>query len=130
MVANATREEVQRLVAEGWQLIEVLPREEYDELHIAGALAVRAGDWPLAVVVNDARIVLGRLRARDVERHSSRRANEVMLDGPRTVRGHGRSPNSRHGWMNARSRACSLRLPTASLSGTCAERTCSRLRAV
>jgi rhodanese-related sulfurtransferase len=37
---NVTREEVQRLVADGGQVVEVLPREEYDELHIAGAVGI------------------------------------------------------------------------------------------
>jgi hypothetical protein len=31
-----TRADVQRLLAEGAQLVEVLPRAEYDERHIAG----------------------------------------------------------------------------------------------
>jgi CBS domain-containing protein len=51
------------------------------------AEAMQAGDWPLAVVVNDARIVLGRVRPRDLERSSSVRAKDIMLDGPRTIRG-------------------------------------------
>jgi rhodanese-related sulfurtransferase len=32
------REDVQRLVAEGAQLVEVLPREEFDEQHLPGAI--------------------------------------------------------------------------------------------
>jgi rhodanese-related sulfurtransferase len=36
----ATREDVQRLVALGGQVVEVLPREQYDELHIKGALSI------------------------------------------------------------------------------------------
>jgi len=32
------REGVQRLVADGAQLVEVLPRPEYEEEHIAGAI--------------------------------------------------------------------------------------------
>jgi rhodanese-related sulfurtransferase len=40
MPENVTREDVQRLVAEGAQLVEVLPREEYDDLHLAGALSI------------------------------------------------------------------------------------------
>jgi rhodanese-related sulfurtransferase len=40
MPENVTRADVQRLVAEGGQLVEVLPREQYDELHIAGALSI------------------------------------------------------------------------------------------
>lgn len=33
-----TAEDVQRLVAEGAQLVEVLPREEYEEQHLPGAV--------------------------------------------------------------------------------------------
>jgi phage shock protein E len=40
MPENVTHEQVQRLVAEGAQLVEALPREEYDELHIAGAVNI------------------------------------------------------------------------------------------
>jgi rhodanese-related sulfurtransferase len=38
MPTEVGREEVQRLLAEGAQLVDVLPREDYDEEHIAGAL--------------------------------------------------------------------------------------------
>jgi rhodanese-related sulfurtransferase len=34
------RSEVQRLVREGAQLVDVLPREEYEELHLAGAVSI------------------------------------------------------------------------------------------
>jgi rhodanese-related sulfurtransferase len=37
---SVTRELVQRLAAAGAQLVETLPREEYDELHIAGAVNI------------------------------------------------------------------------------------------
>ena len=40
MPTPATREDVQRLAAAGGQIVEVLPREQYDELHIAGAVNV------------------------------------------------------------------------------------------
>ncbi len=40
MPENVTREDVQRLGAEGAQIVEVLPREEYEELHIAGAVGI------------------------------------------------------------------------------------------
>jgi rhodanese-related sulfurtransferase len=40
MPENATREDVRRLVAEGAQLVDVLPRAEYDELHLAGAVSI------------------------------------------------------------------------------------------
>lgn len=34
------REEVQRLVGEGAQLVEVLPRAEYEEEHLPGAINI------------------------------------------------------------------------------------------
>jgi rhodanese-related sulfurtransferase len=37
---SATREDVQRLAETGGQIVEVLPREQYDELHIKGAVNV------------------------------------------------------------------------------------------
>ena len=40
MVKNVTRDDVQRLVAQGAHVVEVLPRDEYDELHIAGAVTI------------------------------------------------------------------------------------------
>jgi len=38
MPAEATRDDVQRLLAGGAQLVEVLPRDEYDEEHLPGAI--------------------------------------------------------------------------------------------
>ncbi len=43
---DATREQVMRLVAEGAQLVEVLPRAEYEEEHIAGALNLPLKELP------------------------------------------------------------------------------------
>lgn len=40
MPREIDREEVQRLVTEGAQLIEVLPREEYEEEHLPGAINI------------------------------------------------------------------------------------------
>ncbi len=48
---------------------------------------VRRGEWPLAVVVNEERVVLGRLRPRDLQAHPEAVAEEIMVDGPRTIRG-------------------------------------------
>lgn len=39
MPSNVFREDVQRLAADGAQIVEVLPHDEYDDLHIAGALS-------------------------------------------------------------------------------------------
>ena len=40
MPRNATREDVRRLVAEGAQLVEVLPRDDYEELHVEDAVSI------------------------------------------------------------------------------------------
>lgn len=40
MAGAVTREEVQRLVAEGAQLVDVLPAREYEREHIAGAISI------------------------------------------------------------------------------------------
>lgn len=64
MPEEIDRREVQRLVAEGAQLVEVLPPEEYAEEHLPGAiniplrrLAERAGeldrDRPVIVYCHD-----------------------------------------------------------------------------
>ena len=38
MPKGIDRDEVQRLLSEGAQLVEVLPREEYEEEHLPGAI--------------------------------------------------------------------------------------------
>jgi rhodanese-related sulfurtransferase len=38
MARNIERDEVQRLAGEGAQLLEVLPKEEYEEEHLPGAV--------------------------------------------------------------------------------------------
>lgn len=40
MPQNVTRNEVLQLAAEGGQIVEVLPSDEYDERHIAGAISI------------------------------------------------------------------------------------------
>jgi len=40
MPETVARETVRQLVAAGGQLVDVLPRDEYDELHIEGALSI------------------------------------------------------------------------------------------
>ena len=40
MPETVTRDAVQRLAGRGAQVVEVLPREEYDELHLAGAVSI------------------------------------------------------------------------------------------
>lgn len=50
MPQGIDREEVQRLLAEGAQLVEVLPREEYEDEHLPGAIHM-----PLPRIETDAR---------------------------------------------------------------------------
>ncbi len=40
MVQEIGREDVQRLVERGAQLVEVLPSAEFNELHLAGAISI------------------------------------------------------------------------------------------
>ena len=47
------REEVRRLMDAGAQIVEVLPREEYDELHLPGAIHM-----PLRTIEAEARQTL------------------------------------------------------------------------
>jgi CBS domain-containing protein len=57
--------------------------------------------WPLAVVLNEQRIVLGRLRPGDLRDRPDAIAAEVMVDGPRTVRGT-RPADKVAAWMDER----------------------------
>jgi rhodanese-related sulfurtransferase len=58
MPAPVTRDEVQRLVEAGAQLVEVLPRGEYDEEHLPAAIHL-----PLKALTRDtAEQVLARCR--------------------------------------------------------------------
>ena len=50
MPQGIDRDEVQRLLSEGAQLVEVLPREEFDEDHLPGAIHL-----PLRKIETDAR---------------------------------------------------------------------------
>jgi rhodanese-related sulfurtransferase len=50
---NIDRDEVRRLVERGAQLVEVLPREEYEEEHLPGAI-----NLPLRRLESEARGVL------------------------------------------------------------------------
>lgn len=51
------------------------------------ARRVEEEGWPLAVVLNERRIVLGRLRPRDLRERPGAVAADLVVDGPRTVRG-------------------------------------------
>ena len=61
----------------------------------------REGGWPLAVVVNEQRVVLGRLRPRDLEADPDAIAETVMIDGPRTIRGTGAASDMGR-WLDER----------------------------
>jgi rhodanese-related sulfurtransferase len=50
MPRGIDREELQRLMKEGAQLVEVLPKEEYDEEHLPGAISI-----PLRKIDEEAR---------------------------------------------------------------------------
>jgi rhodanese-related sulfurtransferase len=50
MPQDIDRDEVQRLLSEGAQLVEVLPREEYEEEHLPGAI-----NLPLRKIESEAR---------------------------------------------------------------------------
>ena len=58
MPTSIEREEARSLVDAGAQLVDVLPREEFEELHLAGALSV-----PLRELDELARSELDRERA-------------------------------------------------------------------
>lgn len=45
MAESVDRTEVRRLSAAGAQLVEVLPRHEFDEEHLPGAISVPLGDF-------------------------------------------------------------------------------------
>jgi rhodanese-related sulfurtransferase len=51
------REEVQRLLSEGAQLVEVLPRAEYEDEHLSGAISI-----PLKELDRDSALQLDRAR--------------------------------------------------------------------
>ena len=57
MVASIGRADVQRLVATGAQLVEVLPRDEFEEEHLPGAVHV-----PLKTLTAESASVLDRGR--------------------------------------------------------------------
>lgn len=40
MPKDASRDDVRRLLEEGARLVEVLPREEYEEEHLPGAISI------------------------------------------------------------------------------------------
>ena len=62
---------------------------------------LRDGDWPLAVVVDERRVVLGRLRPRDLDAHPEAVAEEIMVEGPRTIRGT-RAASEMGSWLDER----------------------------
>jgi hypothetical protein len=67
----------------------------------AVARQVREGGWPLAVVVNEQRVVLGRLRPRDLGDDPDAIAEAIMIEGPRTIRGTTAAPDLGR-WLDER----------------------------
>jgi CBS domain-containing protein len=65
------------------------------------ARRVREEGWPLAVVVNEHSVVLGRLRPGDLDAHSGAVAADLLVAGPRTVRGT-RPLDEMAGWLDER----------------------------
>ena len=45
MPKDIKRDEVQRLIQRGAQLVEALPAEEYDEAHLPGAINIPLKKW-------------------------------------------------------------------------------------
>jgi CBS domain-containing protein len=62
---------------------------------------VRDRGWPLGVVLNERRIVLGRLRPRDLAARPDALAEEIMIEGPRTIRGT-RAASEMARWLDER----------------------------
>jgi hypothetical protein len=58
--------------------------------------------WPLAVVVNEHNVVLGRLRPRDLDADSGAVAADLLVPGPRTMRGT-RPVDEMAAWLDERS---------------------------
>lgn len=50
MPTEIDRHELERLIGEGAQLVEVLPRDEYDEMHLPGARNVPLKELPARAV--------------------------------------------------------------------------------
>jgi len=46
MVTEVRREDVPRLMAQDAQLVDVLPREQYEQEHIAGAISIPLARFP------------------------------------------------------------------------------------
>jgi Mg/Co/Ni transporter MgtE len=65
------------------------------------AQRVRDEGWPLAVVVNDERVVLGRLRPSALADRPDTIAEEIMVPGPRTIRGT-RAASEMAAWLDER----------------------------
>jgi Mg/Co/Ni transporter MgtE len=62
---------------------------------------VRDEGWPLAVVVNEERVVLGRLRPSALAEQPDEIAEELLVPGPRTIRGT-REASEMAAWLDER----------------------------
>ncbi len=105
------RHAVQELIAKRAQVVEVLPREDYEEDHLPGAIhlplrkieaearqrfeqiaevcaRVRAAGWDACVVVNEERVVFGLLREAELDAGQEGPVEKAMRPGPSTFRPH------------------------------------------
>lgn len=53
MPTDIDRSELERLIGAGAQLVEVLPRDEYDEMHLPGAVSAPLKELPLVAAELD-----------------------------------------------------------------------------
>jgi CBS domain-containing protein len=65
------------------------------------ARTVHEEGWPLAVVVNEHGVVLGRLRPADLDAHPDAVASDLLVPGPRTMRGT-RPADEMAAWLDER----------------------------
>ena len=85
-------DEIRQLLAEGAQLVEVLPSAEFEEEHLPGAINIplkqmtEAAGIYVCIVVNPEGIVQGRLRGRALEETPQATAKQAMEIGPTTIR--------------------------------------------
>lgn len=79
-----------------------VPRLRLDDPVATVAARLEAEGWPLAAVLGDGDVVLGRLRPRDVAASPGARARDLVVDGPRTIRG-SRPAAEMAAWLDERS---------------------------
>ena len=104
MPTNVGREDLQRLVAEGAQLVEVLPKEEFDEQHLRGAIHI-----PLRKIDTGVRASLAPERPVIVYSLRPKPTSRVAAREPRVRPGfrlHSGQVGLASGWTPDRRRGC------------------------